>query len=113
MHTISIAQDFSRVPSGRFRTDGPHSGQKFREDVLVPALKAHDHLRIVLDGVAGLPSSFAEETFGGLVREHGFSPADLLKRLELVAETPRMRTYPQAIRGYIQRGARATLVAAE
>lgn len=106
-HSISIANDFSRFPGGRFRTDGPHSGQEFREDLLVPALQAQDRVMVLLDGVAGLPSSFLEETFGGLVREHGFAPDELLHKLEFVATTPRMQSYPQVIARYIERATKS------
>lgn len=101
-NVLSIAENFSRVPSGRFRTDGPYSGQAFREDYLVPRLQSNSVL-VDLDGVAGLPVSFLEEAFGGLVRCHSFTPTELEKLLEFRAETPRMQTYPKMIRGYIAR----------
>lgn len=79
---INIAEDFSRYPSGRVVADGPNSGQKFREKFLVPALRDHETVVVVLDGVRGYPSSFTEEAFGGLVRE-GFSKDDLLRRFRI------------------------------
>jgi hypothetical protein len=79
---INIAEDFSRYPSGRVISDGPNSGQKFREKLLIPALKEHEIVVVFLDGVRGYPSSFTEEAFGGLVRE-GFSKNDLLKRIRI------------------------------
>ncbi|QFI77402.1 DUF4325 domain-containing protein [Bradyrhizobium betae] len=103
---LSIAKDFSRFPSGRFRSDGPNSGEAFREDHLAPKLKSGAQLVVNLDGVAGLPSSFLEEAFGGLVRHHDFSPSQLESLLRFEALTPRMQTYPKMIWGYI---ARATL----
>jgi hypothetical protein len=101
--TMNIATEFSRFPGGRFRADGPHSGEEFRDDFLAPRLRACDHLSVVLDGVAGLPSSFLEEAFGGLVRKHGFTPEHLETALEFVASTPRMSSYPHTIRRYIER----------
>jgi hypothetical protein len=105
--TISIAIDFSRFPGGRFRADGPHNGEEFREDLLVPALRSSDRVVVVLDGVAGFPSCFLDETFGGLIRNHGFTPEELDAKLELVALTPRMRSYPAMIREYIARAIRS------
>lgn len=97
---LSIAESFSLAPAGRYRDDGPYSGQGFRDDVLEPALLAGP-VRLIFDGVASLPSSFLEEALGGLIRK-GWSLSQIQERLEIVAETPRMQTYkPQAL-GYIR-----------
>lgn len=80
---ISVAEQFSPFPAGRYYEDGPHSGQKFREEFLVPALKEGKSLVVNLDGTLGYGSSFLEEAFGGLVREHGFRATDLRSRLSL------------------------------
>jgi hypothetical protein len=79
--TLSVARDFSRSPAGRFRSDGQYSGEEFRERLLWPALEEFDQLEVDLDGVLGFGSSFLEEAFGGLVRVHGISAADLRRRL--------------------------------
>lgn len=86
--TIEIAQAFSKFPAGRFKSDGPFSGEKFRDDILVPALKSGVRVRVLLDGVAGYGSSFLEEAFGGLVRKKLVPKSDLLTRVELVASDP-------------------------
>lgn len=69
---ISVAQDFTATPGGRYRTDGEFSGEQFREEVLVPrfnqAVEGSSELVVDLDGVAGYATSFLEEAFGGLVR---------------------------------------------
>ena len=80
MLNISIASDFSRYPGGRYKSDGPHSGERFREDVLLPRIRAGEPFVIRLDGTLGYGSSFLEEGFGGLVRVHGISPA-LIRKL--------------------------------
>ncbi|MDR5647935.1 STAS-like domain-containing protein [Burkholderia cenocepacia] len=79
MITIRVAQDFSRHPAGRFRSDGPYSGELFREKFLTPALRAGERLRVILDGARGYGSSFLEEAFGGLVRKEGFA-RDMVER---------------------------------
>ena len=91
---ISIAKNFSRVPAGRFREDGPTSGQQFRDDILIPALRKDDVVEVDLDGVEGYGSSFLEEAFGGLVRS-GFAAADLHKKLKIktVDEAWRMEVW--------------------
>lgn len=72
---ISIARDFSPYTGARYRTDGPYSGQEFREDLLEPrflqAVEQGQKLLINLDGTEGYATSFLEEAFGGLARTHG------------------------------------------
>jgi hypothetical protein len=72
---------FSKIPFGRYKADGPHSGEAFREilrEQLTDAMKSHDSLTIKLDNVFGLGSSFLEESFGGLVRTGLFTKEELL-----------------------------------
>lgn len=82
---IDIAKDFSRAPAGRFVSDGPNSGERFRSDFLVPNLNLHDRVVVVLDGTRGLGSSFLEEAFGGL-RRIGFSKDLLQSKIELISK---------------------------
>ena len=82
---ISVAEDFSRFPAGRFRSDGPHSGQAFKDELLLPALQRTGAVRVLLDGTMGYGSSFLEEAFGGLVRENGYLPGELEDRLTIEA----------------------------
>lgn len=96
-----IATNFSRYPGGRFVKDGPFSGEKFRDEVLVPALRAGETIEIFLDGVRGYGSSFLEEAFGGLVRL-GFNPDFVLKHLVLHSANP---SIPIEVEEYI-RGAK-------
>ena len=64
-------KDFSEFPGPRKEIVGPNSGEKFRETILLPALKNYpDEIIVVnLDGTAGYGSSFLEESFGGLIRD--------------------------------------------
>lgn len=81
---LDIAEEFTRFPAGRFRTDGRFSGERFRNDYLIPKLRDNDRLIVILDGTMGFGSSFLEETFGGLVR-NGFTIAELKSKLEFVS----------------------------
>lgn len=85
---ISIARDFSRAPAGRHISDGPNSGEKFRDQLLVPALRKYNHVVLDLDGTRGMGSSFLEEAFGGLRRVAGFSGSELATKLKLVTRDP-------------------------
>ena len=75
MTSIRISS-YSRFPGPRFRTEGEHSGEEFRDDILLPAFRAaaaaSQRLIVDFDGVAfGYPTSFLEEAFGGLARQMG------------------------------------------
>ena len=99
--TINIAKDFSRYPAGRYLTDGPYPGQKFRDELLAPALEQGE-VELVIDGVAGLPSSFLEEALGGLVRESGMRLHELRRKLKITAITGRMAGYVEQAWRYIE-----------
>lgn len=79
---IRIPSDFSRFPAGRFYEDGPFSGQRFREELLVPALMK-GHVEVEFDGALGYGSSFLEEAFGGLLRHHQWTINELRSTLNL------------------------------
>lgn len=83
MKLIKVANDFTKYPGGRYLSDGQYSGQRFREEYLAPALLGVGRVVVELDGTLGYGSSFLEEAFGGLVREMGIEPKQLLEKLEL------------------------------
>lgn len=96
---ISIANDFSKTPAGRYETDGPYSGQLFRDKFLIPALQRCDIVTINLDGTIGYGSSFLEEAFAGVVRLKVFSKKDLLKKLTIISSR---ELYKETIIDYIR-----------
>jgi hypothetical protein len=100
--TINIAQDFSRAPGGRYRAHGPHSGEEFRDDFIVPALKSADRVIITLDGAAGYAGSFLEEAFGGLVRVSKLPYEELQRRLEVKAIDSRYAVYVRMANQYLK-----------
>jgi STAS-like domain of unknown function (DUF4325) len=80
LKAINVSQDYTRFPAGRYVSDGRFSGERFRNDFLIPALKSADKVEIQFDGTLGPGSSFLEEAFGGLIRA-GFAAPDLANRL--------------------------------
>lgn len=96
---INIATQYTRSPAGRFRSDGPFSGERFRDELLLPAFKdSADLVEVNLQGVLGFGSSFLEEAFGGIVR-HGFIGRDeLINRLIIRSD---VNTYERRIKKYI------------
>lgn len=90
MRKISLAKDFSRIPGARFAKEGDYSGEEFRSNFLAPALKhavENDvYVTVVLDGTAGIGTSFLEEAFGGLIRIDKFSLDQITKRLIIISD---------------------------
>lgn len=101
MKEIVVGRDFSDAPAGRYRTDGPFSGEEFRESRLVPALSEGGVVTVDLSGAYGYGSSFLEEVFGGLVRSGRFSKEDLDKRLIIAAKDPRKKCYIERVKTYM------------
>lgn len=100
---LKIAKDFSRCPGARYRTEGDFSGEEFRSEYLAPkireALEEGVKLVIDLDGSAGYSTAFIEESFGGLIRNDGFSLDDLKNVFEFISnEDP---SYIDDIEAYI------------
>ena len=97
--TINIAKDFSQTPAGRFVTDGPYSGERFRNEILLPALKNSDEVVVNMTGVFGYGSSFLEEAFGGLVRKCLFNRDELLRKMKIQSS---LKTYELKVLQYIK-----------
>lgn len=105
MKMIQIDRDFSPDPNGRYYSDGPNSGEKFRQELLLPALdrlKNNDVLTIKIDGdVIGYGSSFLDEGFAGVVF-YGFYKAEVLKKkIEIIFDTDSFDFYKSRIFQYI------------
>lgn len=73
MIIINIAEDFTKTPGGRYINEGDYSGELFRNSILAPKYKEakekNEKLKVIMDGCLGYPSSFLDESFGGLARE--------------------------------------------
>lgn len=90
VYTIFLAKDFSKYPGGRFIEDGKYSAERFKKEILLPALKEYATVEIDFEGIAGVGSSFLEETFGGLIRDNGFSADEIYKRIILKSRQSRI-----------------------
>lgn len=101
-----IAEEYSSYPAGRDDNDGPFNGTKFRETVLLPklteAMSQSRPLVVHLDGVMSFGSSFLEEAFGGLVRNHHVKKNELLDTLQIKSDWPGASRYRDAILRYIK-----------
>jgi hypothetical protein len=105
MTTLRVA-DHTRTPGGRYSSDGPFSGEWFRETILRPALEKAvrdgDRISVELDGTSGYGASFLEEAFGGLVRNGAFRREQLQSILTVVAKTRLFAPYKELADRYIQ-----------
>jgi hypothetical protein len=104
-----VAKEYTPTPAGRLRSDGPFSGQRFREEFLIPALRSTDAVvELNLDGMVSLPSSFWEESTGGLVRA-GFSPETLNERVKIITTDPLLAVFVEMARRFISDAATNTI----
>ena len=99
--TISIANNFSAYPAGRYPADGEYNGTTFREVVLIPALTEDTQVEVTFDDVAGFGSSFLDEAFGGLIREEGMTKEFLDSHLFLTTTEPELEDFVKLARRYI------------
>jgi hypothetical protein len=97
---IDIAASFSVEPKGRYLSDGNESGEAFRKRVLIPALAEAETVQVVLDGTEGYGSSFLDEAFAGLLREHGFTAQGFNNRIHLVSEDD--PSFVDEVNGYVE-----------
>jgi len=104
--SLNIGQEFSDHPIGRYRSDGPSSGEVFCEDFLVPRLQKlgdDEKLEVVLDdGVDGFGSSFLDEAFAGVVKKGFMSSEELLSHLTFRYENPDFEFFRDKIREYVR-----------
>jgi hypothetical protein len=110
MVDIRIANDYTRHPGGRYSRLGKFSGERFRDEFLIPSLNSEEQVQVYLDGTAGYGSSFLEEAFGGLIR-NGFDLISLERRLKIIAEDPEFETYVHEVWQYIREEAERKLKA--
>lgn len=102
MISIIISSEFSDTPGGRYISESTFSGEEFREKILLPkyeeAIKKHEKLLIDFDGCFGFGTSFLEEAFGGMVREH--SKMGILNHI--VIKSTEDETIPDYVNRYIK-----------
>ncbi len=101
---IDIAKEFSPHPSGRVPEDAEHNGQRFRKELLIPALvkilegKSKDKAIVIdIDGVRVFGSSFLEEAFGGLAREQGFDKRRAIPLIQVKPTLPHLKMFEDDI----------------
>lgn len=91
---IVVADEFSKWPAGRYLSDSNASGERFRNELLIPKLKElmeynkanenKERLYVDFNGVKMAGGSWLEEAFGGAVRESNIRPYDLFHLIEII-----------------------------
>lgn len=79
-----VSKNFTRFPGGRRKQHGPHSGEEFRETVVLPLLDKYEFVIFDLSGSAGYSSGFLDEAFGELGAILGLQEAR--RRISIVAD---------------------------
>ena len=85
---IIIAEEYTKYPGLRYESLTPGiSGERFRDDYLIPALSEHQQIEVILDGNIGqyIPS-FLEESFAGLVRKLNLTMEDFTCRIKIISK---------------------------
>jgi hypothetical protein len=87
---LKIAKDFGTAPGPRKIVEGKFSGEQFRTELLLPKVRSamlnRERLEVDLDGTSGYGTSFLEESFGGLIRNDGFTLRDLNNVLVFISD---------------------------
>lgn len=99
---IDVAVDFSIVPGGRYRSDGPNSGEEFREKFLLPSVKEFEKVIVNLDGTRGYPSSFLDEAFAGLARKMKWNYSQFSGKITILA-SENYEIYADDIKHYVSK----------
>ena len=103
---LNIAEEFSPMPIGRFRTESKKSGEAFREEILYPrvceAIKNKETLQVDFTNMLNLSAAFLEESFGGLVRIHELDRDEVLKTIEFISENRLHSVYLELSRDFVE-----------
>ena len=88
---LRVMVKLKSLPGPRYRSQGEGSGEAFREDHLIPAFEKAvakgERLTVDMGGAKyGYPTSFLEETFGGLARSRGTERVKATLEIRSVSE---------------------------
>jgi hypothetical protein len=107
MAVFNIGIEFSTDPAGRYYSDGEFSGERFREEYLLPKLRAlrnNEVLDIVIDdGVEAYGSSFISEGFAGIVKYGHMTSEELLKKIKISYSNTEFEFFEKRIKDHIKK----------
>ncbi|MCH9664906.1 MAG: hypothetical protein K0U41_03560 [Gammaproteobacteria bacterium] len=78
--------DFAEYPGGRNIKYGPNSGEKFRREVLLPALRKHDLIEIDIARCYTYAPGFVDEITAHVIRAGFLTHAEYCRRISFVSD---------------------------
>ncbi len=103
MTKLRVAE-FSKFPGGRFKKYGPHSGEEFRRERLMPAingLKEGEKLVVDLSDVYSFAPPFLDEAFCELIRRKIVSYEEFNKKVDFKSDSEN-RVFVSMIRDFLE-----------
>lgn len=92
---INVYKDFSPLAFGRYSEDGPNSGQRFRDEFLLPNWDNVSKFEIDFSGFESSPgSSFLSSAFLELITRCGKAYDDVKSKIVILPEDS---VYPYAV----------------
>ena len=85
---VKIA-DWTKFPGGKYKKYGPHSGEEFRRDYLMPSLaRLAEGEVLVIDftGVYSMAPSWIDEVFAEPIRRKLISYEDMVNKVKLKSD---------------------------
>ncbi|MCA8834648.1 MAG: STAS-like domain-containing protein [Proteobacteria bacterium] len=103
MTKLRVAE-FSKFPGGRLKKYGPHSGEEFRRERLMPAingLKEGEKLVVDLSDVYSFTPAFLDEAFCELIRRKIVSYEEFNKKVDFKSDAEN-RVFVSMIRDFLE-----------
>lgn len=92
---INVKKDFSEYPFGRSANDGPNSGERFRNEMLLPVWNEYSKFIIDFSGFQSSPgSSFLSSAFIELITRCNKPYDDVKRKIDIL---PKDSVYPAAV----------------
>jgi len=87
---LNLVDVYTDSPGCRYESEMPFSGERFRKELLRPAISDailnHKVLVVNMDGAFGYSCAFLEEAFGGLIRVEGETFKKIRPHLEIISK---------------------------
>lgn len=97
---INVKNDFSQYPFGRSSNDGPNSGERFRNEMLLPVWDQYNKFVIDFSGFQSSPgSSFLSSAFVELITRCDKPYQEVKQKIVIL---PKDSVYPAAVESLLE-----------